>query len=87
MAETPQNVAVLGATGSVGVSALEVIEASNGRLKAVALSAHSQFDSVVRQANRVKPRWVIATDARGGSLVRLGPASPRKPSCSWGARR
>jgi 1-deoxy-D-xylulose-5-phosphate reductoisomerase len=57
-----KRIAVLGATGSVGVSALEVIAASQGRLEAVALSAHSRFDQLLKQAIDLKPRWVIATD-------------------------
>jgi 1-deoxy-D-xylulose-5-phosphate reductoisomerase len=60
----PKRIAVLGATGSVGASALEVIAASGGRLEAVALSAHSRFDRLLQQAIAVKPRWVIATDGR-----------------------
>jgi len=55
-------VAVLGSTGSIGTSALEVIEASQGRLQAVALSAHSRLDQLLAQAKRFSPRWAIATD-------------------------
>jgi len=55
-------VAVLGSTGSIGTSALEVIEASKGRLRAVALSAHSRLDQLLAQAERFRPRWAIATD-------------------------
>jgi len=55
-------VAVLGSTGSIGTSALEVIEASEGRLQAVALSAHSRLDQLLAQAKQFRPRWAIATD-------------------------
>jgi len=55
-------VAVLGSTGSIGTSALEVIEASKGRLQAVALSAHSRLDQLLAQAKQFRPRWAIATD-------------------------
>ncbi len=58
----PKQVAVLGSTGSIGTSALEVIAASEGRLQAAALSAHSRFDQLVAQAQQHKPCWVIATD-------------------------
>ncbi|TWT88148.1 1-deoxy-D-xylulose 5-phosphate reductoisomerase [Pseudobythopirellula maris] len=61
--ESPRRVAVLGATGSIGRNALSVIEASDGRLQAVALSGHRNFDRLVEQAIRLKPRWVVATDA------------------------
>jgi 1-deoxy-D-xylulose-5-phosphate reductoisomerase len=59
---TTKRIAVLGSTGSIGTSALEVIAASNGRLQATALSAHRQFGLLVDQARRFRPRWVIATD-------------------------
>ncbi|WP_442482743.1 1-deoxy-D-xylulose-5-phosphate reductoisomerase [Aeoliella sp. SH292] len=58
-----KRVAVLGATGSVGASALEVIAASQGRLTAIALSAHRKFDQLIEAAIATKPRWVVATDA------------------------
>ena len=53
---------MLGSTGSIGTSALEVIAASEGRLRAIALSAHRRLDLLVTQAHQFRPRWVIATD-------------------------
>src|SRR5262245_16078455 len=64
MPELSKQIAVLGSTGSIGASALEVIAASNGRLHAAALSAQSKFDRLVSQARLHRPRWVIATDER-----------------------
>jgi 1-deoxy-D-xylulose-5-phosphate reductoisomerase len=63
-----KNVAVLGSTGSIGTSALEVIAASEGRLRAIALSAHRRLDQLVSQARQFRPRWIVVTDeaaARG----------------------
>jgi 1-deoxy-D-xylulose-5-phosphate reductoisomerase len=57
-----KRVAVFGSTGSIGTSALEVIAASEGRLRAVALSAHRRLDLLVTQAHQFRPRWVVATD-------------------------
>jgi 1-deoxy-D-xylulose-5-phosphate reductoisomerase len=57
-----RRVAILGSTGSIGTSALEVIAASEGRLRAIALSAHRRLDQLVTQAHQFRPRWVIATD-------------------------
>ncbi len=62
MAENCKQIAVLGSTGSIGTSALEVIAASGGRLQAIALSAHSQFDRLLKQAQEFQPRWVVVTD-------------------------
>jgi 1-deoxy-D-xylulose-5-phosphate reductoisomerase len=57
-----KNIAVLGSTGSIGTSALEVIAASGGRLRATALSAHSKLERLLEQARRWQPRWIVATD-------------------------
>lgn len=64
MSEPAKQIAVLGSTGSIGASALEVIAASGGRLRAIALSAQSKFDRLVKQARLHRPRWVVATDER-----------------------
>ena len=58
----PKNVAVLGSTGSIGTNALEVIAASDSRLRAVALTAHGKLGRLLEQAKRFKPRWIVATD-------------------------
>lgn len=63
MTHTLKNIAVFGSTGSIGRNALEVIQASQGELQAVALSAHANFDLLVSQARQHRPRWVIAADA------------------------
>jgi len=55
-------VAVLGSTGSIGRSTLEVIEASGGRLQVSALTAHRHLRQAVEQARRCRPRWLVATD-------------------------
>jgi 1-deoxy-D-xylulose-5-phosphate reductoisomerase len=63
MSASSKNVAVFGSTGSIGRNALEVIAASEGRLKAVALSAHGKLEQLLEQARQFRPRWVIAADA------------------------
>src|SRR5687767_13656123 len=68
MAATSKRVAVFGSTGSIGQSALEVIEASNGQLQAVALSAQSRLPELLDQARQYLPRWVIATDAKAAAV-------------------
>ncbi|HEX4413956.1 MAG TPA: 1-deoxy-D-xylulose-5-phosphate reductoisomerase [Lacipirellulaceae bacterium] len=59
-----KNVAVFGSTGSIGTNALEVIAASEGRLRAAALSANCKLPELLEQAQRFKPRWVVATDEK-----------------------
>jgi len=41
---------------------LEVIAASEGRLRAVALSAHRRLDQLIAQAHQFRPRWIVASD-------------------------
>ena len=62
MSADTKNVAVLGSTGSIGTNALEVIDASDGRLRAIALSAHGRLGRLLEQAQRLRPRWIVATD-------------------------
>jgi 1-deoxy-D-xylulose-5-phosphate reductoisomerase len=62
-----KRVAIFGSTGSIGRSALEVIEGSAGRLTVVALSAQSRLAELVEQARRHRPQWVIATDAKAAA--------------------
>src|ERR1700761_4622160 len=63
MPPTRVNVAVLGSTGSIGRSTLEVVGASAGRFQAVGLSAHCNLDLLERQAHEVAPAWIVASDS------------------------
>ncbi|MFH1265154.1 MAG: 1-deoxy-D-xylulose-5-phosphate reductoisomerase, partial [Planctomycetota bacterium] len=62
MTDRPTRVAILGSTGSIGRSTLEVIAASQGQLEAVALSAHRKTKLLARQARTFRPRRVVVTD-------------------------
>ena len=58
-----QNVVILGSTGSVGRSALSVVEHDRGaRLRAFGLSAHSKLGLLTEQALAFRPRFVTVTD-------------------------
>jgi len=62
MSRPAKNVAVLGSTGSIGTRTLEVIAASEGRLRAHVLSAHHRLDLLLQQACALRPAWIVATD-------------------------
>jgi 1-deoxy-D-xylulose-5-phosphate reductoisomerase len=64
------SVAVLGSTGSIGRSALEVIAAAPQRLQAVALSAHANVDRISEQARQVRPRWLAISDPTAAKSAR-----------------
>ena len=57
-----RRVAVLGSTGSIGTSCLDVIAALPDRLAAVSLTAHSNWDRLCQQAQQCRPRSVTLTD-------------------------
>lgn len=58
------NVAILGSTGSIGCSTLQVIADAAGRLNATALTAHSRLEEAVEQAQQFRPRWLVATSLK-----------------------
>ncbi len=59
------HVVILGSTGSIGRSALSVIEHDGGaRLKAWGLSAHSRWQDLASQAVAHRPRFIVVTDPK-----------------------
>jgi 1-deoxy-D-xylulose-5-phosphate reductoisomerase len=64
-----QNVAILGATGSIGRSTLDVVARHPDRFRAFALTAHTQADELFELAVRHQPRFaVVADDAQARDL-------------------
>jgi len=57
-----RTIAILGSTGSIGRSTLEVVRYSAGNVRVAALTAHSNVGQLVEQAKEFKPRWIVATD-------------------------
>lgn len=62
-----RNIAVLGSTGSIGRNALEVIAASGGALRAVALAARTNLALLEEQARSFQPAWIAATDRQAAA--------------------
>ncbi len=63
MGNLARQVAILGATGSIGRSTLEVIAASQGRLRVAGLTANRRLSELCALAHEHHPRWVVGTDA------------------------
>ena len=59
----PQSVAILGATGSIGVSALDVIARHPRQYRVAGLSAHANIDALRRQCARFQPDLAVMADA------------------------
>lgn len=67
----PQGIAVLGATGSVGCSTLDVIARHPERYRVVVLTAHRQLDKLFEQASRFHPDYLVVADAESAAQLRL----------------
>ena len=77
----PLRVAVLGSTGSIGRSTLEVIGRHPDRFEVAALAAHRSLDELARQVAAFRPRRAVVADA-----TRLA-AAAGLPDCRWEAGR
>ncbi|MDA8061074.1 MAG: 1-deoxy-D-xylulose-5-phosphate reductoisomerase [Actinomycetota bacterium] len=69
-----KTVSLVGSTGSIGTQALDVIDASAGRYRVVALGAARSVEVLAEQARRLRPEVVaIADSSRAGELAELVP--------------
>jgi len=58
----PKRIAILGSTGSIGTSTLDVIRHLGKPFQATVLTAHKQLDLLARQVAEFKPACVVVTD-------------------------
>jgi 1-deoxy-D-xylulose-5-phosphate reductoisomerase len=58
----PTNIAILGSTGSIGRSSLDVIEALPDRFRVTYLTAHRNIEILTEQVRRFKPLAVVVSD-------------------------
>jgi len=68
----PRRIALLGATGSIGGSALDVIARHPDRFVVEALSAHGQVDALLDLCARFRPRMAIIADPARETELRAG---------------
>ncbi len=61
--KTVQKLTILGSTGSIGVSTLDVIRLHPERYRVVALCAHSQVDRLFDQCIEFQPLYAVVRDA------------------------
>jgi 1-deoxy-D-xylulose-5-phosphate reductoisomerase len=59
----PRRVAVLGSTGSIGTSTLDVIRHLSDRLELVGIAANSSWEQLAEQCRAFKPAVAVLTDA------------------------
>lgn len=73
----PNAVAVLGSTGSVGRSALDVIERFPGKFRVAALCAGKNAEVLGEQARRFRPALVCLSERRGAARLGRLPSGTR----------
>ena len=61
---------ILGATGSIGVSTLDVVARHPDRFEVVALSGHRQVDRLAEQCLAFAPRIAVVADADAAGVLR-----------------
>jgi len=59
---TQTTIGVMGSTGSIGVQTLEVVAASQGAYKVVALAAGSDLKTLIEQVDQFRPEYVTIGD-------------------------
>jgi 1-deoxy-D-xylulose-5-phosphate reductoisomerase len=80
-----QRITVLGATGSIGVSTLDVVARHPERYSVYALSAHGRVDELAAQCVQFRPaRAVVGTAAAADRLAALLRAAGVKTEVEWG---
>jgi 1-deoxy-D-xylulose-5-phosphate reductoisomerase len=72
-----KNVAVLGATGSIGASALDVIARHPDRFRASALAAHRNVEALAALCERFRPDLAVIADASREAELRERLANAR----------
>ncbi len=71
-----KNVAILGSTGSIGRSSLDVIAAAEGALRVVGLAARASVELLAQQARQFQPTWVAVTDVDAAASIAPGLLPP-----------
>jgi len=69
MSTGPKRIALLGSTGSIGCSTLEVVAAAPERFQVVLLSAHENVDRLAEQARAFQPQRVVVTDGAAAERI------------------
>lgn len=70
-----KGIVVLGATGSIGVSTLDVINQHPEHFKVIALSAHSNHQLLFKQCVQFQPQYAVLEDPIAAAELRLNLAS------------
>lgn len=67
-----KKIAILGSTGSIGQSALRVVESIPG-IEVVAISGHNNIELLCQQAKKFRPNFVVVTDSESADQLQKNP--------------
>ncbi|HOM15002.1 MAG TPA: 1-deoxy-D-xylulose-5-phosphate reductoisomerase, partial [Rubrivivax sp.] len=65
-----QRLVILGSTGSIGTSTLDVVSRHPERFEVLGLSAQQRVDELAAQCVRWRPRWAVVPDEARARTVR-----------------
>lgn len=75
-----RNLVILGSTGSIGVSALDVVRRHKKKLRVLGLAAHQNVDLMLKQIREFRPKVVALHDSgSSGRLERIVSGWRKKP--------
>ncbi|MDX9707359.1 MAG: 1-deoxy-D-xylulose-5-phosphate reductoisomerase [Azospira sp.] len=77
---TLQNLTILGCTGSIGVSTLDVLRRHPDRYRVMALCAHRQADLLFSQCLEFRPRFAVLGDAEDAAALQARLAAAGLPT-------
>lgn len=80
-----KNISILGSTGSIGVSTLEIVAAHPDRFKVVALSAGSNLELLREQIEKFSPRLVAVITEESANKLR-SMLTGKKPEIHFGVQ-
>lgn len=66
---TIRHLTILGSTGSIGVSTLDVVARHPDRFKIVALTANNSVEKMLEQCRRFQPRYAVMLNATSGEKL------------------
>jgi 1-deoxy-D-xylulose-5-phosphate reductoisomerase len=70
MAESVKGITILGATGSIGVSTLDVLARHPERYQVIALTANRQVERLLQQCLQFQPRYAVMADEVAAKQLR-----------------
>jgi len=66
---TVRHLTILGSTGSIGISTLDVVARHPDRFQVVALTANSSTEKMLEQCRRFQPRYAVMLNAASGEKL------------------